>query len=59
MAHQDAIEQLFVDVFLQSHHRAPRKIVLDLDTTDDPVHGHQLGRFFHGYYGRAVRLQTF
>ena len=28
----------------------PTRIVLDLDATDDPVHGHQLGRFFHGYY---------
>src|SRR5579863_7242683 len=45
-----AIEALFVDLFLATHARAPRQIVLDLDATDDPLHGHQEGRFFHGYY---------
>lgn len=45
-----AVEDLFVDVFLDAHIKAPREIVLDLDATDDPVHGHQEGRFFHGYY---------
>jgi len=44
------IERLFVDVFLQLHGKPPPRIVLDLDATDDPVHGDQLGRFFHGYY---------
>jgi hypothetical protein len=44
------IEQLFVDVFLDAHRRAPEQITLDLDATDDPLHGHQEGRFFHGYY---------
>lgn len=46
----EAIERLFVDLFLEAHHRAPRQIVLDLDATDDPLHGEQEGRFFHGYY---------
>ena len=45
-----AIERLFVDVFLEAHRRAPEQIILDLDATDDPLHGHQEGRFFHGYY---------
>src|SRR3974390_1363247 len=45
-----AIEDLFVDLFLEAHQRAPRQIILDLDATDDPLHGHQEGRFFHGYY---------
>jgi hypothetical protein len=45
-----AIERLFVDLFLDAHGTAPREIVLDLDATDDPLHGHQEGRFFHGYY---------
>jgi len=45
-----AIERLFVDLFLEAHARAPAQIVLDLDATDDPIHGHQEGRFFHGYY---------
>jgi hypothetical protein len=45
-----SIERLFVDVFLEAHQRAPAQITLDLDATDDPLHGHQEGRFFHGYY---------
>jgi hypothetical protein len=44
------INRLFVDVFLEAHKRAPKQIVLDLDATDDPLHGMQEGRFFHGYY---------
>ena len=45
-----AIEALFVDLFLDAHTKAPAQITLDLDATDDPLHGHQEGRFFHGYY---------
>jgi hypothetical protein len=45
-----AIEALFVDLFLDAHAKAPAQITLDLDATDDPLHGHQEGRFFHGYY---------
>ena len=45
-----AIERLFVDLFLEAQRTAPKQIILDLDATDDPVHGHQEGRFFHGYY---------
>jgi DDE family transposase len=45
-----AIEMLFVDLFVEAHRRAPAQIILDLDATDDPLHGHQEGRFFHGYY---------
>ncbi len=45
-----AIEGLFVDLFLEAHGKAPRQITLDLDATDDPLHGDQEGRFFHGYY---------
>jgi len=39
-----------VDLFLEAHEQAPSEIILDLDATDDPVHGNQEGRFFHGYY---------
>jgi len=46
----EAIETLFVEVFLEAHRRAPAQIILDLDATDDPLHGNQEGRFFHGYY---------
>jgi hypothetical protein len=45
-----AIEGLFVDLFLEAYTTPPKEIVLDLDATDDPLHGHQEGRFFHGYY---------
>jgi hypothetical protein len=45
-----AIERLFVEWFLDAHDRPPAQIILDLDATDDPLHGHQEGRFFHGYY---------
>jgi hypothetical protein len=45
-----AIEKLFVDLFLDAHAAAPAQITLDLDATDDPLHGHQEGRFFHAYY---------
>jgi hypothetical protein len=44
------IEALFVDLFLEAHQHPPKQIILDLDATDDPLHGHQEGRFFHGYY---------
>jgi len=45
-----AIEALLVDLFLDAHGKAPAQIILDLDATDDPLHGRQEGRFFHGYY---------
>jgi hypothetical protein len=45
-----AIEALPVTLFLEAHKRPPRQIVLDLDATDDPLHGHQEGRFFQGFY---------
>jgi hypothetical protein len=47
---EHAIEALFVTLFLEAHNHPPKSIVLDLDATDDPLHGHQEGRFFHGYY---------
>ena len=47
--HHD-IDSFFVETFLILHPTPPEEIVLDLDATDDPIHGHQLGRFFHGYY---------
>ena len=45
-----AIEGLFVDLFLEAHEKAPKQIILDLDATDDPLHGNQEGKFFQGYY---------
>ncbi len=46
--HAPSLEALFVDIFLDAHKRPPKEIVLD--ATDDPIHGEQEGRFFHGYY---------
>ena len=45
-----AVEALFADLFLDAHRSPPRQIILGLDATDVPLHGHQEGRFFHGYY---------
>jgi DDE family transposase len=45
-----AIKRLLVELFVEAHERPPHQIILDLDATDDPVHGEQEGRFFHGYY---------
>ena len=55
----EAIEALFVELFLDAHAAAPERIVLDLDATDDPVHGEQEGRFFHGYYGHYCYLPLY
>ncbi len=55
-----AIEALFVDLFLEAHGgRAPRQIILDPDATDDPVHGHQEGCSFHGYYDTYCYLPLY
>jgi hypothetical protein len=55
----EAIEALFVTLFLEAHQRPPKPIVLDLDATDDPLHGHQEGRFFHGYYDAYCYLPLY
>ncbi len=47
---EDAMKELFPSLFIQSRKTAPRRLILDLDATDDPVHGNQEDRFFHGYY---------
>jgi len=54
-----AVDGFFVDVFLQSYDKAPRQIIIDLDATDDPIHGNQSGRFFHGYYGNYCYLPLY
>jgi Transposase DDE domain group 1 len=54
-----AIEALLVELFLAAHAGAPEQIVLDLDATDDPLHGNQEGRFFHGYYGNYCYLPLY
>ncbi len=50
VANGEAIDRLFVELFMESFEAPPKELWLDLDTTDDPLHGEQEGRFFHGYY---------
>jgi hypothetical protein len=59
VGHLSRIEDFLVDVFRQQHPTPPKRIVLDLDSTDDPLHGQQLGRFFHGYYGHYCYLPLY
>jgi hypothetical protein len=59
VADHAAVDRLFVEVFLAAHRQAPPQIILDLDATDDPLHGNQEGRFFHGYYGHYCYLPLY
>jgi hypothetical protein len=59
VANLGAIESFLVETFLSQHATAPKRLVLDLDATDDPLHGHQLGRFFHGYYDAYCYLPLY
>jgi Transposase DDE domain group 1 len=54
-----AVDCLLVAVFLAAHREAPEEIILDLDATDDPLHGQQEGCFFHGYYGHYCYLPLY
>lgn len=56
---QAAVDRLLVEVFVETQEKAPSEIILDLDATDDPVHGKQEGRFFHGYYGHYCYLPLY
>jgi len=56
---EQAVDRLLVDLYIQAQPRQPQRIVLDLDATDDPVHGEQEGRFFHGYYGGYCYLPLY
>ena len=58
-ANSEALDALLVDVFIESYRKAPSTIWLDLDATDDPLHGAQQGRFFHGYYGHYCYLPLY
>jgi len=55
----EAVDRLLVDVFLEAHAHAPVWITIDLDATDDPIHGEQEGRFFHGYYRNYCYLPLY
>jgi len=56
---KEAVDELLVQLFLEAHPTAPEEIVLDVDTTDLPLHGHQEGRFFHGYYDQYCYLPLY
>jgi hypothetical protein len=59
VAHLEAMQAFLVEAFLQQYLIPPQRIVLDLDATDNPLHGHQLGRFFHGYYDAYCYLPLY
>jgi hypothetical protein len=59
VAHLERMQSFFVDAFLQQHLLPPTRLVLDVDTTDVALHGHQLGRFFHGYYDEYCYLPLY
>jgi len=56
---KQGVDELLVDVFLESYDTPPAEIVLDVDTTDLPLHGKQEGRFFHGYYDSYCYLPLY
>ena len=55
----EAIDRLLVEVFLEAQQTTPEQIVVDLDATDLPVHGHQEKRFFHGFYNSYCYLPLY
>lgn len=55
----EAVADFFVDAYLDAHPKRPKEIILDLDATDDLIHGAQEGRFFHGYYGNYCYLPLY
>jgi hypothetical protein len=56
---KEAIDELLVKVFIESQEKPPAEIILDVDTTDLPLHGKQEGRFFHGYYDSYCYLPLY
>ena len=56
---ESAVDRLLVDLYIQAQEKMPEQVVLDLDATDDPIHGEQEGRFFHGYYGAYCYLPLY
>jgi hypothetical protein len=56
---KEAVDELLVNVFIEQHKKAPSEIVLDMDTTDLPLHGKQEGRLVHGYYDNYCYLPLY
>lgn len=59
VAHPEAMDDLLVDLCVESYERAPKQMIIDVDATDDPLYGHQEGRFFHGYYRHYCYLPLY
>ncbi len=59
VANGEAMDRLFVELFMESFEKPPKELWLDLDATDDPLHGEQEGRFFHGYYDCYCHLPLY
>ncbi len=59
LCEQEKVDDLLVAVFVESHAEPPDCVVLDLDVTDYALHGHQEGRFFHGYYDSYCYLPLY
>jgi hypothetical protein len=59
VAHIERMQAFLVEAFLQQYIVPPTRIVFDVDATDNPLHGHQLGRFFHGYYDAYCYLPLY
>lgn len=53
------LHEVLIEQFIGTFKRAPRKLVLDFDATDDRVHGQQEGGFFHGYYDHYCFLPLY
>src|SRR5258708_17673612 len=56
---KEGLDEVLVKVFIESYEKAPSEIVLDVDTTDLPLHGNREGRFFHGYYDHYCYLPLY
>jgi hypothetical protein len=59
VAHLDAMQDFLVEAFVRQYVVPPDRLVLDIDATNLPLHGHQLGRFFHGYYDEYCYLPLY
>jgi hypothetical protein len=53
------MSRVLVEQFIASHDQPPECLILDFDATDAPIHGHQEGRFFHGYYDQHCFLPLY
>jgi len=53
------MHKAMIDQFIESRRETPEELILDFDATDDLVHGNQVGRFFHGYYGNYCFLPLY